>query len=217
VIQEMNKMKAARILVLAVAMLAGCQSTPTNFFYLGPLSPPPGQAGGPDTGGRDIRLSVEEVGIPRYLDRPDIVSQTGETSLDVSGSNHWAEPLKDGVARVLQGDLVHLLADRPVMVLPARFTDADAELYVQVSRFEVTPGGEAVVEAQWRIVRTSDGADLVVQRSEHRQPVAGQGYPTITAALNEALHGLSRDIAAATKEQIDRRAISGPPGRSARR
>lgn len=210
-------MKAAGILVVVVAMLAGCESTPTNFFYLEPLSPPPGEAGGTGAGEGGIRLSVEEVGIPRYLDRPDIVSQRGGTSLDVSEGNQWAEPLKDGIARTVQGDLAHLLADRRVMVLPARFTDADAELYVEVSRFEVTPAGEAVVEAQWRIVRTSDRAEVVVERSEHRQPVAGQDYPAITTALNEALHGVSRDIAAATKQQIDRRSISPSPDRSARR
>ena len=71
-----------------------------------------------------------------------------------------------GADSSLSEDFASLLADSPVVVVPADFTDADAEIFVQVSRFEVTAAGVAVVEAQWRIVRTSDNVELVVERSE---------------------------------------------------
>jgi uncharacterized lipoprotein YmbA len=67
----------------------------------------------------------------------------------------------------------------------------------------MTPAREAVVEAQWRIVRTRDNVELAIGRSEHRQTISEDGYLTITTALNEALHGLSRDIADAAAKQIN--------------
>ncbi len=191
-------MNRVRLLMLIAVVLAGCESKPTNFYYLealgSPAEIPSDQA---------ARLAIEEVNVPRYLDRPDIVSQESGTGLKVSDVDQWAEPLKFGIARVLQGDLAHLLAKRPIMVVPADFTDADAELFVQVSRFEVTAAGEAVVEAHWRIVRTDDGVELIIGRSEHRQIYSGDGYLVVTAALNEALHGLSRDIADAAAKLVN--------------
>ncbi len=185
--------------VFAALGVLGCESRPTNFYYLESLGPP---AFDPVT--PRAKLVVEEVNLPQYLDRPDIVSQAAGNRLDVPDIEKWAEPLQDGVARVLRADLAYLLADRGVVVVPAEFTNGDVQVFVNVSRFEVTASAEAVIEAQWRIVRMDAGTELALRRSEHRLAVSGEGYDAITGALNETLHALSRDIANAAAVQIYR-------------
>lgn len=189
-------------LVVLAVFIAGCEGTPTNFYYLQSLGP---SASGPSD--HRARLVIEDVTLPPYLDRADIVTQEQANRLDISDVQQWAEPLHDGFARVLREDLSSLLAGEQVLVVPANFTEADVQVFVDVSRFEVLEGGDAVLEAQWRLVRARDGRELVLKRSLHRAPVAGVGYGAITAALNETLHGVSRDIAAVVTEQIKRRRI----------
>lgn len=196
-----------RRLSLCFAMLAGlaalgCEGRPTNFYYLESLGPPAVDPVVPRA-----KLVVEEVQLPQYLDRPGIVSQTQGTRLELPSVEQWAEPLKDGVARVLRADLAHLLASSDIVVVPTDFTEGDAKVFVNVSRFEVTASAEAVIEAQWKIVRAGDARELVLRRSEHRRAVAGEGYGAITSALNETLHALSRDIADAAAAQT----LRAPP------
>lgn len=200
------------IAAIAVLAVLGCETVPTNFYYLESLGPPAADPATPRA-----KLVVEDVKLPHYLDRPDIVSQAGGNRLALPDTEQWAEPLSDGVARVLRADLAHLLVDREVVVVPADFTRGDAQLYVNVSRFEVAASGEAVIEAQWKIVRTEDDRELVLRRFEHRTTVVGEGYDAIAAAQNETLHALSRDVAAAVAQQVDLAAIPMPESPSDRR
>lgn len=197
---------------IAVLAMLGCESKPTNFYFLESMGPP---AADPVT--PRAKLVVEDVKLPHYLDRPDIVSQAGGNRLALPDTEQWAEPLSDGVARVLRADLAHLLADRDVVVVPADFTQGDAQVYVNVSRFEVAASGEAVIEAQWKIVRTDDDHELVLRRFENRTSVTGEGYDAIAAAQNESLHALSRDIAGAVAQQVDLAAIPKPESPRGRR
>ncbi len=193
----MNKILCTLVVPVVLAA-AGCTSAPINYYYLEPLSSteaPPSDF--------VARLAIEEVRVPPYLDRFDIVTQKQANSLEVSGVDQWAEPLDDGFARVIRSNLSHLLAENKVIVVPADFTRAEAEVSVYISRFEVDAAGTAVLEAQWRILRTGDDLEILFRRSEHRQAVAGEGYPAITVALNETLHALSRDIARGAAEEID--------------
>lgn len=184
------------LVVIAGLTVGGCESTPTNYYYLEALSPPPQHVAVPSA-----RLVVEDVTLPQYLNRADIISQKDGTQLDVPDVEQWAEDLDRGVARVLEADLAHLLADQGIVVVPADFAEGDAKLSVHVSRFEVTAAKDAVIEAQWRLVRAEDDAELLLRRASHRQEVSGEGYEAVTLALNEALHALSRDLAAAIATQ----------------
>lgn len=193
----MKKILCALFVPVALAV-AGCASAPINYYYLEPLS-------SDEVSPSDYvaRLAIEEVRLPPYLDRFSIVTKEEGNSLKVSDVDQWAEPLDDGFERVIRSDLSHLLAENKMVVVPADFTSAEAEVSVYISRFEVDAAGTAVLEAQWRILRTGDDLEILFRRSEHRQAVAGEGYPAITVALNETLHGLSRDIARGANEQID--------------
>lgn len=177
------------LVVLLAVWLAACESQPSRHYVLSSLSGPVSLPG-PER----ARLVLEEVQVPPYLDRRNIVSYQTSNRLDVADLDVWAEPLDMGIARVLREDLARLLADQRVTVMSADLGDADIRLSVWVLRFEQDASGEAALEAQWQLV--PDGSrEPLLRRSEHREPISGQGYDGIAAAMNETLHGLSRDIA----------------------
>lgn len=190
--------KRIALWALAALLAGSCGTTPTNFYHLEPL-----QANLPAIADHRARLVVEPVRLPRYLDRSDIVTRMGGTRLSVSETERWAEPLDEAIARVLRGDLAYRLADWRILVLPPDFAEAAARVDVTVSRFDVSGADNAVLAAQWRIVRERDGRELVLRQSDYVEPVAGEDYAAITAALNRTLHALSHDIAIATAELLD--------------
>lgn len=190
------------LVVLLVAWLAACESQPSRHYVLSSLSGPVSLPG-PER----ARLALEEVQVPPYLDRRNIVSYQTSNRLDVANLDVWAEPLDMGIARVLREDLARLLADQRIAVMPADLGDADVRLSVWVLRFEQDASGEAALEAQWQLVPADGSREPLLRRSEHREPVSGQGYDGIAAAMNETLHGLSRDIADAVVK------LGSPPRR----
>jgi uncharacterized lipoprotein YmbA len=113
--------------------------------------------------------------------------------------SRWAEPLEDGIARVIADDLGQLLRDLPVRAYPQdAILDSDYRILVDVQHFDSTLGGAAVVDVLWSIrgpgnVTLKDGRSLV------RKP-AGAGYEGLAAAHTRALSDVSRDIAAALRK-----------------
>ena len=129
------------VVCLVVLAAAACESTPPDYYYLQSLGP--AEAGVDDY---QARLMVEEVTLPTYLNRSDIVTQQQANRLDVAETEKWAEPLDEGVARVLRADLAHLLAERRVLVAPRDFTDPDAvEWWKDKHRTLLDQGADALL------------------------------------------------------------------------
>ena len=183
----------------ALAMLlAGCglgQSQPTNFYLLDPIDP---TAPRPTDGA--VRLAVEQVEMPQYLDRQDIVTRDGGNALQVSGLNQWAEPLDLMVTRVLAENLRLLLDNTEVVELPNNRGRFNAELNVELLRFERAADGAVALVAAWSVVDGTRARTLTSRRAVIQAPVEagaapGTDYRAVVGAMNAALDELSRRIA----------------------
>jgi hypothetical protein len=190
----------ARLLAAVLAAgLAGCgltQSTPTDFYLLDPIRP---GAERPTGGG--VRLALEEVEIPAYLDRQDLVTRDSATRLRMSALHQWAEPLSANATRVLAENLRLLLSETEVVVLPSRQGTFNAELQVELLRFERGPDGAVDLVATWLVLSGDRGRELLRRRAVIRQPVAEADgveppdYAATVSAMSQALGALSRRIA----------------------
>lgn len=182
-----------------VSGVAGCSpiaigepSPPSRFYLLEALEAPADAAslasGGPT-------LGVGPVRVAEYLERPLIATRTGEHGLDLAEFDRWAEPLDDGVARVLASNLGALLGSERVRRHPWRDGRLDVEVIVDVRRFDGPREGPVELVAHWRMRRAGD----VVERTTRlREPVEGGRYEDVVAAMSRALRELSREIARAT-------------------
>jgi hypothetical protein len=179
---------------LAMAALAGCglpsESAPTYYYLLDPIEP---AAERPAGGG--VTLGLEPAGIPAYLDRQSIVTRGENAALEVASFHQWGEPLQSNVTRVLAENLRLLLDSTDVVRLPAQGGTLNAELLVDMVRFEREADGQVTLVARWQVLEGGSGREIASRRTVVQTEAAGPDYPATVQAMNAALEALSRRIA----------------------
>ncbi len=192
---------AAVILGICLVALGGCASSRSSKFYsLSPLDAPGKPPGSVPTEQR-IVVAVGPVAIPDYLDRPQILTRSGPSELQLAEFERWAGSLEKDVSRVLAENLSTLLEKDHVIVLrsgPDVFPlPAGYRVGVDVTRFEGDIGKSVHLAARWSVLREEEGKVLTARESNIREPVEGPGYDALVGAMSRALAGLSREIAEA--------------------
>ena len=180
--------------VLALLIATGCANPqPTRFYLLTPLpAERPGSAAGPAVGLRPVQL-------PEELDRPQILTRTGENTVKLAEFDRWASPLVDNFTRVLAQDLAVLIPAERVAVFPwAKNTPIDYEVTVDVVQADGSLRGDCMLVAYWTIAKR--GAREVVARGKFTQTEpAGASYAALVSAKSRLVAALGRDIATALK------------------
>jgi uncharacterized protein len=189
----------ARTVAVALLVVVGAgaclsASPPPKSYLLSAASPlvSSGRAAGPVVG-------VGPVAIPAYLDRSPIVLRTGSDEVRLSGDHHWAEPLRDGVPRVLAENLSTMIPTDAVAIFPWRTPwTVQYRVTVEILRFDGPLGGPAVLNARWRLLDPS-GKELVLRAVNLSEAVTGPSHVALVAAQSRLLAAVSRDIASEIK------------------
>jgi uncharacterized protein len=195
------------LIMISAALSAGCtfRSAPVHFYML--AQPPPAAATAAAVG-RGPTIGIGPVTLPRYLERINIVTR-GDTEIEVSEYDRWAEPLNSSVPRLLASDLSTMLGTERVVMFPWPVeATIDRQVVVDVLRFEGTMAGDVVLDARWRVLGPAR-QELVLQHSVVHEAAGANGYPAVVAAMRRALGVLSREIA----EAIKRVPVSSAPSR----
>src|SRR5882724_5874176 len=179
--------------VASLLGLGACASTPSHFYVLNTLSasetmPATAAAQSPVIG-------VGPITLPKYLDRPQIVTRASRHQLALGEFDRWAEPLQDNISRVLAENLAFLIPTDHILLQGwPRSATLDYQVTVEVLQFDGWLGGESRLLARWSIL---DGAehDLLNKMVHLHAPTGGQGYDAVVVAMNQMLETLSRDIA----------------------
>lgn len=190
--------RACRLLaaLLLLASVAGCvgKSEPSRYYVLEASVPDAERS--PD----GPAVSVGPVTLPKYLDRPQVVTRPTGTQLDVSEFDRWGGRLEDNVAQVLAEDIGRRLRTARVTVFPNEPPGrADVRIAVTITRFERVGGeGDVVLEARWRITRPSNTDSEPVRGNFNVTKHANRsGYPATVEAMSAALSDLSATLAEA--------------------
>lgn len=170
------------------------RSQPAEFYLLSP-QPLTRLAAG------DGLIGVLPVRVPDYLDRPQIVTRTGENTLDLNEFHRWAEPLRVNITAILVQNLSHLLQTDGIVNTsrnfghPLRF-----QVGVDVQRFDGEPGGKVILSGRWSIV-SDDGRQTIVGRGfSFYEQTQSETHEDYVAALSRTIAELSRVIA----EELER-------------
>lgn len=175
----------------AIALLAGCASSPPASFYTLSATAPPRPATA-----ATFSVAVDAVVLPALVDRPQLVLRQDDNRVALDEQHRWAEPLRNGLGRVLAENLSRLLGQPQVVAYPhGAALDPDYRVQVDVQRFELQAGGTATVDAVWA-VRARAGGPARTGRTR-AQELAGSGHETAVAAMSRAVGTLSADIAGA--------------------
>lgn len=147
-------------------------------------------------------VGVGHMKIPAYLLEASLAVRKGANEIDYSRRAFWAERLDNGIPRVLAANLSSLLPADQVRLPVWRSEDVRAEIYVTIEQFDVTPAGQGVLIARWRILASSSGKTLRTGDSSLSRPgPSPQANPAgAVATLSELLVDLSRQLALALQE-----------------
>jgi hypothetical protein len=182
------------IAVIALAGLAlGCLGrSPQVRFYT--MSDVPGQAVA--GAAEDLAIGVGPVRLPRYLDRPQLVTRAEASQLDVDEFNRWAGSFESNLLRALGDDLGTRLGTERVVVYPedAPFP-LDYRVALDIQEFEGRPGHELVLRARWVIREQAEGRGPWSGQSLIRRPLSSDGIEALVTAHDEALGLLADAIA----------------------
>jgi uncharacterized lipoprotein YmbA len=141
---------------------------------------------------------IGPIELPKYLDRPQIVTRTSRNELQLAEFNQWAEPLKDNISRVLADNLSILLSTDRIAIFPRkRFSPIEYQVAIEVIQFEGDPGRNATLTASWTIFGEDRKQVLLMKKSSFSESTDGPGYEALVSAKSRALGKLSQEIAEA--------------------
>jgi uncharacterized lipoprotein YmbA len=179
----------------AALALTGCSFLqpavdPSRFFVLNAIAPAAGS-------GSQLALGVGPLNLPSYLAVSEIQVRESATELMRSPVDRWAEPLQDGILRVLAQDLSAVLGTRDVVLFPwYAEQQPDVQVAVSIRRFEIDPEGAALLEARYEVTRPAGGGPGTLRDFAVRKAPSDPGTAASVAALSEALADLAADVAA---------------------
>ena len=153
--------------------------------------------------GASPAIASSRPALPSYLDRQQLVSRSrsGGGQLEMNSYHLWAEPLDAAISRVTAINLGRLMNSLNIQPVESFVTlDYQTLLEIRVSRFEPDSPGNLVLECTWKLQpvsgRVADTRSFLthvpISPADTAQDLSGR-----TAAMNEALARLAREIASA--------------------
>ncbi len=188
-----------RLVIAALALATGCSSAPaTRYYVVTPLE------GGAVASAAGPSVVVAGVRLPQYLDRPQLVTRSGDSQLQFQELHQWGGNLAKDLTRVLTENLSQLLRSDAVVSAPHTLRiRPDLRVEVEVLRFERAGDARVHLTAKWWLSRGTDGAPVAgttTMLASDPLP-ASAGFDATVAAMSGAYGELSRAIAQAIARQ----------------
>ncbi len=179
------------LLSCLVLVMVACSTTPPSSYYrLTARESLPAGSSGP-------ALGVGPVSIPQYLDRDGLVRSDGANALQIATSERWAEPLDQGITRVVSMNLAGLLQTQNVQLFPWH-PDRRPDYGVKIRVLGMDANQEqASLVVEWLLHNVEPDSAVQRQLSEYHVPLSGTGAREISAAYSDLLYQLSKDVASA--------------------
>lgn len=188
---------------MGLLSLGGCvrfkpAEDPTRFYLLVAAAATP--AGAEPAGTLPVVILFPQ--LPGYLDSQMIALRKSPEELSYAAFHQWAEPLREGLARVLLANLGQQLGSRQVYgPRQGRPETRYLALDVTVLSFDPWLSGEARLRARWRLIDSRTKAVLAAAEAELTRSYVYQpdDLSSAVAALSAALAEWSVPIAEAAR------------------
>lgn len=183
-------------LLLGLLGLAGCGSSPTHNYYLLHADTPSNAAA--DSA---LSLGIGPVSVPEYLNRSALVYSGEGNRLHVARLERWAEPLQDGIPRVLGLNLATALGTQDLRPHPwQRSQQPDIAVRLWILELDVR-AGRAQLVAKWHLHDPKENRELERRISHLSEQLPDPKWKagTTAAAYSKLLQALSGEIAEAIR------------------
>ncbi|MBP5399498.1 MAG: membrane integrity-associated transporter subunit PqiC [Alphaproteobacteria bacterium] len=177
-----------KIVFLFVLLLAGCGiSKPSTFYHL--------QAASQDVviSQKNITVGIDEVIVPKYADRPQMVMQEADSSeLKISEFNRWAEPLSYAISRILADDMSLYMPKATIKPKTYISENFDYTISVEISKFDITLNQQVALDSWWTIFK--NGNIIYQGRSRFSEPV-DDNLNNVVKAQSQLINQMAEQIA----------------------
>src|SRR6516225_6391773 len=97
---------------------------------------------------------VDKPSVAGYFDRTQMVTREGAGHrISIHEFEVWSDPPADLIQRALVDDLAHRFGrDRVMATSVAHYATPEWQIALDVIRFDVDEGGEAVLDARWTLL-----------------------------------------------------------------
>ncbi len=162
-----------------LVFLAGCAGPEVRFHT---LMPPPGQS--LEQPAEVAQLQLEQVLVPAFVDRSELVVRQGDTALVVLSSDWWGATLAEEIRSALMARLAG-----------AGATGETVRAAVRVTRFDAVAGQSASLSARYQLMSQAGDRSLVCTTTLQAQ--AGDSVESMVAAQQANVAALADEILAA--------------------
>ena len=176
-----------KYLLVTLLLLSACSAS-SRFFQLQPASD------NVAISSRRMSIGIEEVNVPQYLDRPQIVLSRGEKSeMRFSEFNRWVEPLSTGISRVLAEDISSYMPKSEVKPKNYASEKFDYTVDVEVNKFDAVMRQKVSLDAWWTI--SKKGKIVARGRTKLENEIKKWGYDGIIEEQNRMVNQMAKQIA----------------------
>ncbi|MHC1725980.1 MAG: membrane integrity-associated transporter subunit PqiC [Syntrophobacteraceae bacterium] len=187
------------LLLLFVITAPGCgTSEKPKFYLLRPMVEQSAPVG--DLSGSASVIGLGPINLPEYLNRPQIVTTSGTSELELADFHRWAEPLEQNFSRTLAENLSAQLPESRVVLYPwDRSTAVQCQVKINVLNFSGESSRRALLDTRWTIVKA--GKVIVEKHSVFEQPLKSAEVEELVLAQSRTLADLSKAIAEAIRTE----------------
>ena len=189
------------ILLIVCSLLAACQSSPRKNLYLLSAAPMEQVEG---AGEIETLVGIGPIEVAEYLNRLHLVYEADSGSLVLADNDYWAEPLREGIPRVIGLNLTARDPRRGIVNFPWR-RDMKPEFSLRVTLHSLhRVEGTAYINATWELVDVSARASLLRRHFIRQIPVTA-GARSLAQAYSQLLAELAAEMDQALVHQTPSR------------
>ncbi len=145
-----------------------------------------------------LAIGIGPVNFPSELDRPSIVTRSGQSRLVINEFHRWGGSLEKNFLKVLADNLAQELQTDQVMVRPwEHYFQPDIRLTLDVHQFDGRLGKSATLKLTWTLFTIAETGKGKVHRNAFTEPVENESYDALVGAQSRLIKTLSKEIAAA--------------------
>lgn len=199
--RSLSLLAAAAVALLGLSACSLAQKSSPSTFYVLSAELPEGQA--PLFKSDEPQaptLAISAVRVAAFLDRPQVTTRRAGNAVSFDEFVRWAEPLSNGVTRVLRSNFATLLGT-PESALPwVRNSGQGFNLFVFVDDIQLQDDNELELRISFRINANQNNAAILAGERSYTSAIPASGtsnelYTAIVQVLSEQLGEFSVDIA----------------------
>lgn len=175
------------VLVLTFLLMQGCTSAPTslNYYLLHSTNSMPLM----HSAAQKV-IILDKITLPEYLKQRGLVYQTSDTNLHISTRHLWAEPVEEGLTKVLAS----ALADNQISLYRGDQYPNEESMHItlHISDFISTYEGEVVFSGQYTI--SSAAEDGSIHSFKFSASLENDGFPSSIKAMRNTIMQLAQHV-----------------------